>query len=410
MESKQSPLLFGIVAGESSGDILGADLMQSLQALHPDVQFIGVGGPLMQEQGLQSLFPMEVLSVMGIADVLKNLPQLLRCKKQVIQTMLENKPDVFIGIDAPDFNLPIEKKLKAKGVKTVHYVSPSVWAWRQKRIFSIKKATDLVLSILPFEPDFYQRFGAKCTFVGHPLAETIPDSWSANEARTELGLAPDQRYVGLLPGSRGGEVSMLIRPFLEAAVKIQKQYPDIRFLIPAANPARRQQIEAQLESFGELNVTLFDGNSREVIAASDAVVLASGTVALEAMLIKRPMVVCYRFGWLNFQIFSRVVRLSHFSLPNILYFGLPDKDKQGRAAEYLVPELLQQEVTGSRIADTIQPYLSYFGTHASGNNNSGNSQSGNQATQQLITSFSKLHDQLRQNAGDKAARAILALL
>src|SRR5690554_2745864 len=236
------PLLIGLVAGESSGDILGANLMRSLKEAHSNVRFVGVGGPLMAAEGLDSIFPMETLSVMGLVDVLKQLPSLLRARKQVVQAMLKQQPQVFIGIDAPDFNLPIETKLKAAGIKTIHYVSPSVWAWRPKRIFGIKKATHDVLSILPFEQDFYAKYDAPCTFVGHPLADDLPMQTDTQGARETLGLDVNKQYVAVLPGSRGAEAGLLTRDFLSAAQQLQQRFPALEFSMAFANQARRKQI------------------------------------------------------------------------------------------------------------------------------------------------------------------------
>lgn len=384
MGAHQRPLRIGIVAGEASGDILGASLMASLKEAHNDVEFIGVGGDLMEEQGLHSLFPMETLSVMGVWDVLKNLPSLLRARKTVVTTMLAAAPDVFIGIDAPDFTLPIERKLKDSGIKTVHYVSPSVWAWRPKRIFKIAKATDMVLGILPFEAEFYARYQVPYTFVGHPLADKFALATSKADARKTLGLAPQARYIGLLPGSRGSEVGQLARPFIDAAYELSRQQPELKFLVPLFNANRRAQFNAALAEAEQhwqqpLPVQLFAGQSQDVIAASDATILASGTVSLETMLIKRPMVVCYRFGWFNFHILRHFVTLEYFSLPNLLHGG------------ELVKELLQDEVNGERIAAEVLPLLT-------------------QDQSSLIARFDELHQQLRCDAGAKSAAAVLALV
>ncbi|WP_194755826.1 lipid-A-disaccharide synthase [Aliidiomarina indica] len=376
----QRPLLIGIVAGEASGDILGANLMLALRDMHRDIQFVGVGGERMKNAGLASLFPMETLSVMGIVDVLKQLPSLLRARKQVVQTMLDRQPDVFIGVDAPDFNLPIEKKLKRAGIPTVHYVSPSVWAWRPKRIYGIAEATELVLGILPFEQDFYKKYQVPYQFVGHPLADEIPMQWSHQSAREQLNLALDKRYVGILPGSRGSEVGLLAEPFIDAAIRLQQQQPELEFLIAFASEKRRDQFLAVLEKRGQpLRLHPFLGQSQTVIAASDATMLASGTVSLETMLIKRPMIVCYRFGWLNYQILRHFVRLPHFSLPNLLEGGP------------LVLELLQTEVTGARIAQEVSDLLE-------------NDQSA------TLNRFSEHHVMLRRNAGKEAAKAVTALI
>ncbi|EGN75662.1 lipid-A-disaccharide synthase [Idiomarina sp. A28L] len=389
----------GIVAGEASGDILGASLMFGLRQQYPNAEFIGVGGKQMQEQGLNSLFPMETLSVMGFIDVLKQLPGLLRARRLVIKTMLAQKPDVFVGIDAPDFNLPIENKLKKQGIPTVHYVSPSVWAWRPKRIFGIAKATNMVLGILPFEAEFYAKYNVPFTYVGHPLADSFPADSPKEEAQKKLKLPFEKRYVGLLPGSRGSEVGYLSAPFIEAAAILQEKNPDLQFLIPFVNDKRKEQFLNALEASGhKLNLHIFAGQSHDVIAASDATILASGTVALEAMLIKRPMVVCYRFGWLNFQIVKRFVRLRYFSLPNLLQasalgvalFADNASGKQRAEENVLVKELLQDEVSGVEIAAAIEPLLTSDNTA-------------------LYARYHELHEQLKQNAGMLSADAVLAV-
>lgn len=377
--AKNQVKVVALVAGEASGDILGASLMRALKAQSADISFIGVGGPLMQAEGMQSLFAIDRLAVMGIVDVLKQLPDLLRARREVIDSMLQAQPDVFVGIDAPDFNLPIEARLKQAGIVTVHYVSPSVWAWRQKRVFKIQKATHNVLCLLPFEKQFYDRFDVPATFIGHTLADEIPLQTDAAAARERLGLSTDITYVGLLPGSRRSEVGMLAPVFLEAAALLVKRHPQLEFLLPVVNENRRQQVEqalAHLSLGNGVRVHIIDGNSRDVMLASESLMLASGTVALEAMLLKRPMVVAYRFGALNFQILKRMVKIEHFSLPNLI------------ANEALVPELLQDEVTPSALAEHIESFLT-------------SPQTG------LLERFQSLHQSIQQDAANQAALAIL---
>ncbi|MGX5914337.1 lipid-A-disaccharide synthase [Aliidiomarina sp. Khilg15.8] len=370
-------LCVALVAGESSGDILGASLMRALRAKHGAVDFIGVGGPLMEAEGLQSLFPLERLSVMGVVDVLKQLPDLLQARKQVINAMLKARPDVFVGIDAPDFTIPIEARLKQAGLTTVHYVSPSVWAWRQKRVFKIKAATHRVLCLLPFEKQFYDRFHVPATFVGHTLADEIPLQPDREAAQHRLGLATDRRYVGLLPGSRRTEVELLSEPFIQAALELQQRYDDIEFVVPLVNPARRAYFEDLLERKGQgLKIHLFDGQSRDVMSASHSLMLASGTVSLEAMLLKRPMVVAYKFSWLNYHMLRWLVKVPHFSLPNLL------------ADDAMVPELLQDEVTPERLVTEVAKHLEEPQTA-------------------LIERFYKLHESIQCNAADRAASAVL---
>ena len=382
LPSSQSPIVVGLVAGEASGDILGASLMRALRAQHPQIHFIGVGGPRMQAQGLDPLFSYERLAVMGVVDVVKQLPDLLRARREVVAFMLQQKPDVFVGIDAPDFNIPIEARLKRANITTVHYVSPSVWAWRQKRVFKIAKATHNVLCLLPFEKQFYDRYGVRATFVGHTLADEIPIEPSQESAYLTLGLDPTQRYLGLLPGSRQGEVALLLPPFLQAATLLHQRFPELQFIIPAANTERLGQINALIDAANlptSLLIHVVDGQSRAVMAASDAVLLASGTVALESMLLKTPMLVAYRFSPLNFAILKRLVKVTHFSLPNLL---------AGRA---LVPELLQDEVTPERLAQEAEQLLQ-------------------QPQEMLIDQFTQLHHSIQLNAADSAATAVLATM
>lgn len=369
-------LRVALVAGEASGDILGAGLMRALKARHPDVEFIGVGGPLMQAEGLVSYFPMERLSVMGLIEVLGRLKELLAKRKQLIQTLISEKPDVFIGIDAPDFNLTIELKLRRAGIKTVHYVSPSVWAWRQKRVLKIREGCDLMLTLLPFEARFYEEKGVPVRFVGHPLADTIPLESDRAAARAVLGL-PDGVVIALMPGSRGAEVGKLGGLFFDAAERLMLLRPGIRFVLPCASPQRRIQIETLLQG-RDLPVLLLDGQSHLALAACDAVLIASGTATLEALLYKRPMVVAYRLAPITFWILKRLVKSPYVSLPNLL------------AQRLLVPELLQEAATAETLAQTLLPLL----------------ESGEVQTQ----GFDEIHRTLRRDASNQAADAVLGLL
>ncbi|QEN46294.1 lipid-A-disaccharide synthase [Pseudomonas protegens] len=371
-----STLRIALVAGEASGDILGAGLMRALKAQHPAVEFIGVGGPLMEAEGLVSYFPMERLAVMGLVEVLGRLRELLARRKKLIQTLIAKKPDVFIGIDAPDFTLNIELKLRQAGIKTVHYVSPSVWAWRQKRVLKIREGCDLMLTLFPFEARFYEEKGVPVKFVGHSLADAIPLEADRAAARAELGL-PEGPLVALMPGSRGGEVGRLGALFLDAAQRLRAMRPGVRFIMPCASPERRVQLE-QLLANRDLPLTLLDGQSHKALAACDAVLIASGTATLEALLYKRPMVVAYRLAPLTFWILKRMVKSPYISLPNLL------------AQRLLVPELLQDDATADALAQTLSPLI--------------------EGGEEQTRGFDEIHRTLRRDASNQAAQAVLGLI
>ncbi|WP_085596147.1 lipid-A-disaccharide synthase [Pseudomonas sp. R26(2017)] len=369
-------LRIALVAGEASGDILGAGLMRALKAQHPAVEFIGVGGPLMEAEGLVSYFPMERLAVMGLVEVLGRLRELLARRKKLVQTLIAEKPDVFIGIDAPDFTLNIELKLRQAGIKTVHYVSPSVWAWRQKRVLKIREGCDLMLTLFPFEARFYEEKGVPVKFVGHSLADAIPLQADRAAARAELGL-PEGPLVALMPGSRGGEVGRLGGLFLDAAECLRAMRPGVRFILPCANAQRRAQVE-ELLAGRDLPLTLLDGQSHKALAACDAVLIASGTATLEALLYKRPMVVAYRLAPLTFWILKRMVKSPYISLPNLL------------AQRLLVPELLQDAATAEALAKTLSPLI--------------------EGGEEQTSGFDQIHRTLRRDASNQAAQAVLELI
>ena len=375
------PLRIGIVVGEASGDILGAGLMAAIQERYPDAVFEGIGGPKMLALGFNSFFPQDRLAVMGLIEPLKRLFELLRIRRHIIRYFGDNPPDLFIGIDSPDFNLTIEERLKQQGIKTVHYVSPSVWAWRQKRVLKIARAVDLMLTLLPFEAEFYQQHKIAVTFVGHPLADQIPLQVDQAGARRDLGIDTEPTCIALMPGSRGGEVKMLGPIFLQAARLCLQKFPDLIFVVPVVNDDRFAQIERQLAEFSDLPLRLVKGQSQTVMAAADLVMMASGTTTLEAMLLKRPMVVAYRFSALSYWILSRLVKSRFFSLPNLL------------ANEALVPELLQDDVTPERLSEELISYL----------NNP-------QKVQQLQQRFLEIHQDIRRQASQKAADAVLQLI
>lgn len=377
MQPTARKLRVALVAGEASGDILGSGLMQALKQRHLDIEFIGVGGPRMQAEGLPSHFPMERLAVMGLVEVLGRLRELLRRRKDLMKMLIAAKPDVFIGIDAPDFNLTLELKLRRAGIRTVHYVSPSVWAWRQKRVLKIKQACDLMLALFPFEARFYEEHAVPVRFVGHPLANTIPLEADRAGARERLGLPQDASVVALLPGSRGGEVGKLGALFLDTAQRLLQDRPGLRFVLPCASPERRVQVEEMLAG-RDLPVLLLDGASHEALAACDAVLIASGTATLEALLYKRPMVVAYKVAPMTYRILKHLVKSPYISLPNLL------------AGRLLVPELIQDAATPESLAATLLPLLD----------------DGSVQTQ----SFDAIHRALRQDASAQAAEAVLALV
>ncbi|GMG87517.1 lipid-A-disaccharide synthase [Biformimicrobium ophioploci] len=371
----------GIVAGEASGDILGAGLIRELRQHYPNLVVEGIAGPLMQEEGASSLFPMERLSVMGLVEPLKRLPELLGIRRSLVRHFTENPPDVFIGIDSPDFNLSLEEKLRRAGVRTVHYVSPSVWAWRQGRIKKIARAVDHMLALLPFEARFYEEHDVPVTFVGHPLADKVPLQIDTEAARASLGIDPGTEMVAMLPGSRGGEVKLLGPLFIEAARWCLRQRPALQFVIPAASPQRRQELEAQLQGAEDLPITLVDGRAGEVLAAADAVLIASGTATLEAMLYKKPMVVAYRLAPLSYAIFSRMIKTPWVALPNLL------------AQRELVPEIMQDDATPESLGRAL---LQYFTDPVMGD--------------ALSREFDAIHQVLRRDASGRAAAAVASVI
>lgn len=376
----QSPV-FAMVAGEASGDILGANLIRALKTQFPNACFEGIGGPKMQAEGFHSLYQMDRLSVMGLLEPLKRLPELLRIRRAIVKRYSSHRPAVFIGIDSPDFNTNIECKLRSVGIKTVHYVSPSVWAWRQGRIKKIKKSVDLMLTLLPFEADFYREYQVPVQFVGHPLASEFPEQPDRAAACLDLQLDPQSAVVCIMPGSRANEVELLTALFLDTAQRVKDSaYADLQVIIPAANEARYQQIQSVLAAKPRLNVKLIMGQSHRAMEAADAVLLASGTTALEAMLLKKPMVVSYRFGALTYAVLSLLVKTPYASIPNLL------------ANKMLVPELIQDQASienlSAAVIDALDPVN----------------------RERLRTEFSHLQKQLAVDSGTKAANAIEALL
>ena len=383
--NKKNPTI-ALVAGEVSGDILGAGLIRQLKIHYPQARFIGIAGPRMLAEGCESLVDMEELSVMGLAEILKHLPRLLKIRNNVIQTMLREKPDVYIGIDAPDFNLGVELKLKANGIKTIHYVSPSVWAWRQNRIHKIAKATHQVLAFLPFEKAFYDKFNVPCRFVGHTMADAVPLKPNRIEARQHLNLDANQRYLAILVGSRGSEVAFLTEPFLQTALLLKQRFPDLQFLVPLVNEKRRAQFEAiKAQVAPNLAMHVIDGNARQVLIAADAALLASGTAALEAMLCKSPMVVGYKMKALTYCLAKGLMKSKYISLPNLL------------ADEMLVPEMIQDECDPALLAEKLAVYFS-------------TEEAALEHRRVLIQRFTDLHRLIQCGADQQAAQAVIDLL
>lgn len=373
----------GIIAGEASGDTLGEGLIRALRKLCPEASFEGIGGPKMIAEGFDSFVPMERLSVMGFVEPLSRLPELLRIKRDLQKHFIASPPDVFIGIDSPGFNLGVEKVLHAHRIPTVHYVSPSVWAWGQKRIHKIAKATDLVLALFPFEVPFYEQHNVAVKMVGHPLADAIAMDGGAEEeqraARAELGLAEQGQYIALMPGSRRNEIARLGGTFIKTAQRLRQQDPALQFVIPCANAQRLEQVQGLLQAHGAAGgFHAFAGKSHHAMRAASLVLLASGTATLEAMLLKRPMVVAYSLSPLTFALASRLLKVPYVSLPNLL------------AGRRLVAEFLQNDVTVDNLSTEIQRLLT-----------------DPEAQRALAAGFRKIHEQIRCDANAQAAQAVL---
>ncbi len=378
-------MIIALIAGEMSGDLLGAGLIQALKIHYPTARFVGIGGEKMQAVGLETWFPLDALAVMGIVDVLKRLPKLLWLRHQLFRRLLKIKPDVMIGIDAPDFNLGLEKKLKLAGIKTVHYVSPSVWAWRQGRIKTIQKSVDLMLTLFPFEADFYRQHKVAVKFVGHPLADLIELESAKDDLRPSWGYAADDRVLAILPGSRGGELTHIGPELIQAVQQLHQIMPNLKFITPLANAARQEQFEYLLEQILGEQLPNFpwrrvEGHAHTLMALADCVVLASGTATLEALLLKKPMVVVYKWAKLTHYLIAPFVKSRFIALPNLL------------ADRLLVPELVQEQCVSASIVAAVLEQLE-------------------QVDQPLLMQeFLNIHQQLRLNASQEAATAIVNLL
>ena len=375
-------LRIGIVAGEASGDLLGAGLIRAIRQRYPHTEFVGIAGPQMQAAGCEALFPAEKLAVMGFTGVLARLPELLSIRRSLKAHFLNEPPDLFIGVDAPDFNLPLERMLREAGITTAHYVSPSVWAWRRSRLPKIARSVDLMLTLFPHEAEFYRQHQVPVQFVGHPLADMIPAQVDSQAYRRELGLAEAGTLVALLPGSRRSELKYLARPFIETALWCLRQRSELRFVVPFASQATRAMFEQALAECGQdLPIDLVDGHSREVMGAADVVLLASGTATLEALLLKRPMVVAYRMSAFNYWLARRLLTVKHYSLPNNL------------TEQPLVREFTQDEVTAENLGGEVLALLE-----------------DKSRAQAMRAAFEQVHQVLRRDASSEAARALLQLI
>ncbi len=371
----------GIVAGESSGDQLAAGLIQAIKSRIPEASFTGVAGPQMIEVGCRALYPVEKLSVMGLVEVLGHFRELLGIRKKLFQYFSANPPDVFIGVDAPDFNLPLERKLKEAGIPTVHYVSPTVWAWRQSRVKSIAKSVDLMLTLFPFEADFYREHDVPVKFVGHPMADLIPMNSDKTLAREQLNLPQDREIIALLPGSRVSELKHHSQTMIATAQWCLEHRSWLRFVAPMATKKTRKIFEHTLSQINpQLPITIIDGQSREAMMASDAILLASGTAAHEALLIKRPFVVMYKMATISYLIMRAMIKSPYISMPNML------------AGREVAPEFIQHQAQPEKIGKVLIDYLEHP-----------------EKAEALNEVFSDIHETLRQDANTSAADAVLAL-
>ena len=340
----QESLRLGLCAGEASGDLLAGSILRAWQQRGTSLDITGIGGDQMQAAGLESLCAIDRLAVMGLVEPLKRLPELLGIRRRLIAQQQRVAPDLFVGVDSPDFNLLVERRLRASGIPTAHLVSPSVWAWRRGRLRGIRESVDRMLCLLPFEVDIYREAGIDAVCVGHPLVDELQQLPTADELRTAMTLPSGKTLLAVLPGSREGEVRHLMPVFADAMQLLQARHTDLHFVIPAANAARHQQIESVLQS-KSLSVNLIRGQGREVMRCSDAIMIASGTATLEAMLLRKPMVISYRMASLSWAILSRLVKTPYVGLPNVL------------AGDEVVPELLQHHATASQLADAVSGLL-----------------------------------------------------
>ena len=378
-----APPVIGMVAGEASGDLLGAHLIAALRAQLPGARFIGIGGPKMQSAGLDSLFPMERLAVRGYAEVLRHYPGLVWMRRKLRLSLLDARPQLFIGVDAPDFNLGLEARLKRAGIPVVHYVSPSIWAWRGGRIATIARSVDHVLALFPFEPAIFRKAGVAATYVGHPLADLIPEQDRTAGVRAQLKIAPERKVIALLPGSRQSELRYMADTFIATAKLLAQKIEQPLFLVPLASRETREIFEAALYRAGaaELPLTILFGHAGDALAAADVVLVASGTATLEAALLKKPMVITYKMAGASWLLMRRMGYQPYIGLPNIL------------AGEFVVPEMLQHDATPENLAQALHNALNDGVLRA-----------------RLVQRFAAIHRVLKCNTAEQAARAVLPML
>lgn len=384
MDNGRPGPVIALVAGEASGDLLGADLIRALRDRYPQARFVGIGGPQMRAQGFDAWWDCGELAVMGLTEVLRHLPRLLKLRHQLRKRLLDLRPDVFVGIDAPDFNLGLERRLKLRGLRTVHYVSPSVWAWRRERAAKIGLSADRVLCLFPMEPPIYAEYGIDARFIGHPLAEQYPLPNQRTAARAELGIQPDAQVLALLPGSRLGEIGRVGADFIATAARLQAQRPGLQVIAPMVNAHCRTAFESQLAKAAVApRIQLIDGQSALLLRAADAVLLASGTAALEGLLAGTPMVVGYRISALTYWIVKTfgLLKVTHFSLPNAL------------AGHALVPECMQNDCRPDVLAPALAPLLDSPA-----------------AAFAQTAEFARIHAELKRGASHSAAAAIAELI
>jgi lipid-A-disaccharide synthase len=373
----------GIVAGEASGDLLGSHLVAALKTRLPHAEFVGIGGPKMQAAGVSTLFPMEKLAVRGYFEVLRHFPEILGIRRKLKRYFLQNPPDLFIGVDAPDFNLGLERALKSSGIPTIHYVSPSVWAWRRERVKTIARSVSHILALFPFEPEIYRQAGVPVTYVGHPTADNTPDQPDREAARANLRLPQEATIVALLPGSRQSELHYLADLYMQVAEKIHLARPDVQFLVPLISKETRTLFEAAQYRQGvcDLPLTILFGHADAALTACNVALVASGTATLEAALLKRPMVITYRLSKLSAFLMRRKAYLPYVGLPNIL------------AGRFVVPEFLQEEATPTKLSQALLNLLADKPAQAA-----------------MVEEFERMHVALKQNTAQRASEVVLEYL